>query len=635
MTDSFLSGSRFETLFAHAPFSMQLASVDGRTLRVNRAWETLWDVRDGDGVKEWVLGGDYNLLTDPQLEAKGVTPLLKRAFAGEAVSFPPILYDPAELGRSGRARWVQAGAHPLRDEAGKVVEVMLIHEDVTDRFQSERALKDSEQRLRLATDAARIGIWDWDIDRDVVTWTPEVYELHGMAAGTFGGHASDFAGRVHPDDVADVWARIQRAMTPEGGFSAEFRVMLPQGGERWLSTSGRVYHGLDGGRRMVGATFSIDPYKKAEAALLESDRRKDEFLAMLAHELRNPLAPIRSAAEVLLMSAHDEQRTRKASDVIARQVGHVTKLVDDLLDVSRVTRGLVSLHSETVEIAQVVQNAIEQAMPLLQARNHALQTRMAPGHLAVRGDRARLIQVVVNLLSNAARYTPMGGSIVVDVALAGRCVRIEVADNGQGIEPSLLPHVFGLFTQGPRGIDRSQGGLGIGLPLVHRLVELHGGTVRAHSEGPGRGSRFTVELPVIDTEPAPTRDPAAVRAASKRRVCIVDDNQDAADTLAQLVELAGHEVAVCYDAASALGIAVEEQDIFVIDIGLPDINGLELGRRLMQINPAALYIVASGYGQAADVELSRAAGFRHHLVKPLDWNALAPLLAWESAPHPA
>ncbi len=393
-----------------------------------------------------------------------------------------------------------------------------------------------------------------------------------------------------------------------------------------MSTSGKVYRGPDGGKRMVGATFSIDPYKKAEAALREGDRRKDEFLAMLAHELRNPLAPIRSAAEILLMSAHDERRTRKASEVIARQVDHVTKLVADLLDVSRVTRGLVSLQSETVEIAQVVQNAIEQAMPLLQARNHSLRTRMASLPIAVRGDRARLIQVVVNLLSNSARYTPPAGTIDVDVTLAEGHARIEVSDSGQGIEPELLPHVFELLTQGPRGIDRSQGGLGIGLTLVRRLVELHGGRVYGHSEGRGRGSRFTVELPVVRAEPIPAREPTPVRTTTRRRVCIIDDNRDAADTLAALVELAGHEVAVCYDAASALEAAVAAHDIFVIDIGLPDLDGLELGRRLMAIHPAARYIVASGYGQPADLELSRAAGFRHHLVKPLSWEVLAPLL---------
>jgi signal transduction histidine kinase len=636
MTAPIPRDSRFETLFAHSPFSMQLVSVDGRTLRVNRAWEALWAVSDGDGVKDWVLSGGYNLLSDPQLESKGVAALLRRAFGGEHVDIPPILYDPAELGRSGRSRWVRAGAHPLFDEAGRVVEVLVIHEDVTDRFRSERALQDSEQRLRLATDAARIGIWDWDISADAVMWTPEVYELHGMKPGTFGGTARDFADRVHPEDLAWLWPRIEQAVAEGTGFTAEFRVVLPKGGDRWLSTSGKVYRGPDERARMVGATFSIDAYKKAEAALRDSDRRKDEFLAMLAHELRNPLAPIRSAAEVLLMAEHDAARVRKASEVIARQVGHVTKLLDDLLDVSRVTRGLVALHPEPVELAHVVHNAIEQAMPLIQARGHSLQTRVSSQSVAVMGDRARLVQVVVNLLNNAARYTPHSGRIEIDLDASGSRARIVVADNGQGIEPELLPHLFDVFTQGPRNIDRSQGGLGIGLALVLRLVQLHGGSVHAHSDGKGKGSRFVIELPLAEgvTQRAPAA-PAAPGPGPELRVCIVDDNRDAADTLAALVELAGHTVRVHYEARDALSSALADVQVFVIDIGLPDMDGLELGRRLKAINPRARYIVASGYAQPVDIEQSRAAGFRHHLVKPVTWDALAPLLANEASTSPA
>ena len=628
--------ARFETLFVHAPFSMQLLAADGRTLRVNAAWERLWGVDDGDGVKEWILGGGYNVLTDPQLEAKGVTPLLRRALAGESVEIEPILYDPAELGRAGRARWVRATARPILGPGGEVREVMLIHEDVTERFRSERALEESEQRLRLATDAARIGIWDWDIDRDVVSWTPEVYALHGLAPGTFGGTSEAFAARVHPEDRPGLWSRIQQAVAGETGFNSEFRVSLPEGGDRWLSTSSRVYRGADGGKRMVGATFSIDPYKKAEHALRELDQRKDEFLAMLAHELRNPLAPIRTASETMLMAPDDLEVSRRASRIIARQVSHVTKLVDDLLDVSRVTRGLVTLTPEPADLPGVVHAAIEQATPLVQARRHTLRTSMGPSALVVRGDRARLIQIVVNLLNNSARYTPEGG--VIEVALArenGEAV-ITVADNGQGIDAELLPRVFELFTQGRQALARSSGGLGIGLALVRRLAELHGGRVEAHSEGPGRGSRFTVRLPLAQ-EPAaaPGSGPAGI-PRSRLQVVIVDDNMDAADTLAQLLDLAGHEAHVCYDAASAEGSPfVTQADVFLLDIGLPDLDGLELGRRLKQRNPRARFIAASGYGQSSDIARSQAAGFDHHLVKPITFEALVAVFAASREGEPA
>ena len=631
LTPAHDDASRFETIFAQAPFSMQLLAVDGRTLRVNRAWERLWQVEGDEALKAWVLGGGYNVLEDPQLEAKGVTPLLRRAFAGEPVEIPPVLYDPAEMGRPGRARWVKAGAHPILDAAGRVREVMLIHEDVTSRFESELALKDSEQRLRLATDAAKIGIWDWDIERDAVTWTPEVYALHGLAPGTFGGTSRAFAARIHPDDAALVWERIEQAVASETGFNAEFRVVLPEGGDRWLSTSSRVYRGVDGGRRMVGATFSIDPYKKAEGALRDGDRRKDEFLAMLAHELRNPLAPIRSAAEVLLMAPQDEWRMRKASEVIARQVAHVTKLVDDLLDVSRVTRGLVALDKEPLEIEGAVRNAIEQALPLFEARGHALRTKLEAGGACVVGDRARLVQAIVNLLANAARYTPAGGRIEVSVSRDAGEALVRVTDNGQGIAPALLPHVFELFTQGPRALDRSQGGLGIGLALVRRLVELHGGTVHAASEGPGRGSTFTIRLPAAEAVPAAQEPgPCADRIARTRgalEIMVVDDNRDAGETIAMLLRLAGHRVHVLHDAAGALAFpSIDAIDVFMLDIGLPDMDGVELGRRLREANAKAVCMAMSGYGQASDVERSRAAGFAHHLVKPVAWETLAALL---------
>ena len=621
--------ARFETIFAQAPFSMQLLSRDGRTLRVNAAWERLWNVHDGDGVKEWILSGHYNVLTDPQLAAKGITPLIARGLSGESVDIPPILYDPAELGQPGRARWVSASLHPIRDADGAVREVMLIHDDVTERFRSERALEESEQRLRLATDAARIGIWDWDIDRNDVTWTPEVYALHGMDAGSFGGRSEDFAARVHPDDVPDVWARIEHAVATETGFECEFRVRLPDGGDRWLSTSGRVYRGSDGGKRMVGAAFSIDAYKKAEEALRELDQRKDEFLAMLAHELRNPLAPIRAAAEAMLMSSQPET-ARKACQVITRQMTHVTKLVDDLIDVSRVTRGLITLDARPVDLAVVVHDAIEQAGPLVHSRRHTLRTSTGAQALVVRGDRARLIQIVANLLNNAARYTPDAGCI--DIVLERRDAEavIAVSDTGQGIEPELLPRIFELFSQGRQPLDRASGGLGIGLALVHRLVLLHAGRIEVSSDGPGRGSRFTVHLPLAE-EPPPVIVPSVPGMARvSRKIVIVDDNQDAADTLAMLLDIAGHRTHVFYTATGALESAlVEQADAFLLDIGLPDMNGLELAVRLRERNTGALFVAASGYGQPHDIERSRAAGFDHHLVKPITFESLAAVLAPE------
>jgi PAS domain S-box-containing protein len=485
---------RFETLFQQAPFSLQLLSVEGRTLRVNRAWELLWGANDANGIKQYVLD-EYNVFEDPQLQASGVSADLRRAVAGESVELPTIYYDPAKLGRAGRARWVRAFAHPVKEEDGSVREVMLIHEDITDRVEADTALRRSEERLRLALLAGNIGTWEWDVERDVVTWSDEVYALHAMEIGSFGGTAGDFARLVHPDDRAEMWRRIDSAIARGSGFSADFRVVLADGRTRWLSTWAQIHRPGGGqGPRMIGATLSIDAYKNAEAALREADKRKDEFLAMLAHELRNPLAPISSAAQLLRMGLADPAKVQRASDVITRQVNHITKLVDDLLDVSRVTRGLIRLDQARVDLSGVVDAAIEQTLPHFEARGHALQRHADGSDVFVRGDRARLIQIVANVLNNASRYTPPGGRITVELRAEGPTAAIRVSDTGQGIEPELLPRVFELFTQGERPPD-ALGGLGIGLSLVRRLTQLHGGTVHAESEGPGRGSTFIIRLP--------------------------------------------------------------------------------------------------------------------------------------------
>ena len=523
---------RFQTLFEQAPFSVQLLGVDGRTLRVNKAWESLWQATEGNGLKAYVLG-EYNILTDPQLAAKGIAEPLRRAFAGESVQLPLVAYDPAELGKPGRVRWVRAHAHPIRGQDGAVREVMLIHEDVTDQMQAEQALRASEERLkqlansipqlvwmadtegsihwyndrwydytgttpedmvgwgwqsvhdpqvlpqvierwkhsihsgipfsmtfplrgrdgrfrpfftlvaplrdadgkvvqwfgtntdvsalheaeqglrqaeerlRLAVDAGGIGIWDWDVVRNVVTWSDQVYRLHEMPPGSFGGRVEDFAARVHPDDRERVSNTIAAAVATQDNFSVEFRALLADGRVKWLSTWARVHRDPAGAAiRMVGATISIDAYKNAEAALRESDRRKDEFLAMLAHELRNPLAPISTAAALLQAAAGDEGRVRRASEIIARQVKHITKLVDDLLDASRVTRGLVDLDRQLLDLKLMIDHAVEQARPAIEARGHVLKTWSDADPAHVLGDGTRLVQAIVNLLNNAARYTP-------------------------------------------------------------------------------------------------------------------------------------------------------------------------------------------------------------------------------------
>lgn len=357
---------------------------------------------------------------------------------------------------------------------------------------------------------------------------------------------------------------------------------------------------------------------------------KDEFLAMLAHELRNPLAPVSAAAELLRLERADADQIRRASLVITRQVGHLTHLIDDLMDVSRITRGLVELHREVLDVNTVVASAVEQVKPLIQARQHTFTLRRDPSLVNVFGDRTRLVQVVANLLNNAAKYTPPGGEITLEVIAEQEQVLLHVHDNGTGIDEALLPHVFELFTQGARTLDRGQGGLGIGLALVQTIVALHEGSVHVASAGRGQGSQFTICLPIVQGIPARIDAHGTARATQGLRVLIVDDNVDAAQSLAVLLKAIGYEVAVEFSAEGALAYAAKQTvQAFILDIGLPDISGYDLAVRMRKLagHERANFIALTGYGQQEDRVRAMNAGFDHHFVKPADVQKLIHALA--------
>jgi nitrogen-specific signal transduction histidine kinase/ActR/RegA family two-component response regulator len=362
---------------------------------------------------------------------------------------------------------------------------------------------------------------------------------------------------------------------------------------------------------------------------------KDEFLAMLAHELRNPLSPIAAAAELLKLAGKNEKILQQSSDIIVRQVGQLKSLIDDLLDVSRVTRGLVVLDKNKVDIISVVSVAIEQARPLIEARGHDLHLHMRSSHAAVMGDETRLIQVVTNLLNNAAKYTPQGGQITLTVEAQAYEVKLSVADNGIGIEQELLPHVFELFRQAQRTPDRSQGGLGLGLALVRSIMSLHGGRVEAESPGKEKGARFTLYLPLLGTGHGETdlTDESLGASIAPVRLMIVDDNVDAAQTLANLLSAKGHSVVIRNDAKSTIEYSqTDPLALYILDIGLPDMDGYELARRLRKSSATAnaTLIALTGYGQTHDKESALAAGFDDHFVKPMDIEALDKILASKS-----
>jgi PAS domain S-box-containing protein len=374
---------------------------------------------------------------------------------------------------------------------------------------------------------------------------------------------------------------------------------------------------------------------KASIALRDADRRKDEFLAMLAHELRNPLAPIGAAAELLQRVKLDEDRVKKTSAVIGRQVKHMTGLIDDMLDVSRVTRGLIELENGVVDIHQVVSEAVEQVSPLIRSRRHELTLRLESQMALVQGDKKRLVQVLANILNNAAKYTAEGGHLVLCTSVEDQQVLIEVTDDGIGMTPQTVTHAFDLFAQAERSSDRSSGGLGLGLALVKSLVGLHSGDVTCKSKGLGQGSTFSIYLPRLGKSEQAALSTGSENVtppvpAASLKILVVDDNIDAAEMLKLLLEAMGHEVLVEYGALRALEQAKRyTPQVCLIDIGLPEIDGNEVARRLRKQseNATAVLIAVTGYGHDSDRVSSLAAGFDHHLVKPVDTSALTSVLS--------
>lgn len=383
---------------------------------------------------------------------------------------------------------------------------------------------------------------------------------------------------------------------------------------------------------LISAVRSALRGRRRQYEMRRADQRKDEFLAMLAHELRNPLAPISAAGELLKLKADDALKVRRASQIITRQVSHMTHLIDDLLDVARVTRNLISFARLPVDVGQVVAEAIEQTRTALGERNHQFDVQLPATPVWVKGDVHRLIQVLANLLNNAVKYTAPGGRIGLLVHVDNGVVILEVSDNGIGISAELAPHVFDLFAQAERSLDRSQGGLGLGLALVKSIVTAHGGTVQLHSDGLKQGSTFRVTLPSMQGEPGHLM-PASVKTepgSASQRILIVDDNEDAADMLCTVLTALGHDVVVAYTATAALEVAQSfKPKVSLLDIGLPDMDGTTLARRLRALPATAgsLLVAVTGYSHDEDKRKSSDAGFDAHLVKPLKVEYLQGLLA--------
>jgi PAS domain S-box-containing protein len=503
--------------------------------------------------------------------------------------------------------------------------------EIARRQQAEQALREQTELLRVTL--ASIG--DAVIATDPagrVTFANSIAEqLTGWKQPEAVGRTLDEVFRIFNEVTrAPVESPVRRVLR-EGtvvGLANHTLLAARDGSMRPIDDSGAPIRDASGNVLGVVLVFrDVTERRSFERERVEADRRKDEFLAMLAHELRNPLAPVLTALQLMELRPQDDAVVARSRAVLGRQVRHMTRLVDDLLDVSRITRGKITLRTERGELAALAGRALEAALPLLEGRRLEVSTGV-PSGLWVEADPVRMEQVLLNLLTNAAKFTEPGGRVRVWAEGAGDRVRIGVSDNGIGIAPEVLPRIFDLFMQGDRSLDRAQGGLGIGLTLVHRLVEMHGGTVSAASAGPGQGSEFVVELPrasvpaVVSTaSAAPAR-----RALFPRRILVVDDNVDAARTLAEALGAWGHEVGVAHDGPSALEEALRTRpDVVLLDIGLPGMDGYEVARLLRERAGLAdtVLIALSGYGQADDRRRSQDAGFRDHLVKPVDIEELA------------
>ncbi len=498
-----------------------------------------------------------------------------------------------------------------------------------EKARADRALAASEERLRLAQAVARVGVWEWDPESDYCFLSPECHDLFGVDPAS-PHRLSELLECIDPEDVGEVKEALD-ACRSSGSRDFEYRYRHPANGQCWIhSKTGAVWHA--GRQRIVGIHLDVTGRKHAEATLQEVNQRKDEFLAMLAHELRNPLAPIRNAAQIMRLYTKGNPKLEWVRAVIERQSRHLTRLVDDLLDVSRIVRGQITLEKATVELNDIVRHALETSRPLMRERKHELTVSVPGDSIRLEADLTRLAQVLANLLINAAKYTPEGGHIWLEAEREGSGVLLRVRDTGMGITPSLLPRVFDLFTQGARTLDRAQGGLGIGLTLVKRIVEMHGGTVQARSGGSGEGSEFILRLPVLSAPRLAAQQeqarPSEADHGERVRVLVVDDNVDAAESIAMLLSLQGHEVRSVHAAKEALETARSfHPHLVLLDIGLPGMDGYEVARRLRSQQFENMRIVAiTGYGQQSDRDRAREAGFDQHLVKPIDPDVLNVLI---------
>jgi PAS domain S-box-containing protein len=561
------------------------------------------------------------------------------------------------LKKDGSQFWANVVITALRDETGRLVGFSKITRDLTERRRAEenaRALLLEETARKAAEQNARIveeqrerlhvtleSIGDAVISTDA---GGRVTFLNPVAQRLTGWDLQDAEGQPLEEVFQIINESTRRAVENPGvhalqhgsivGLANHTLLLNRKGGETPIDDSAAPMR--DSAGRVIGVVLvfrDITEQKLAEQALRDADRRKDEFLATLAHELRNPLAPIRNSLQILKLPRVDMATALRTTEVMERQVQHLIRLVDDLLDVSRVMRGRIELRKERIELSAIIARAVEITQPLIESQGHHFETKVLPQSLLLNADPIRLAQVIGNLLTNAAKYTEPNGQIWLTAQREGSEAVVRIRDNGIGIAPDMLPHVFELFVQADHATTRSQGGLGIGLTLARTLVELHEGSVSARSDGLGKGAEFIVRLPIVDSEKdqaEEVEDAHPPAASTGYRLLVVDDNRDAAESLAVLLRFQGHEVRVVDNGAEALELMKTYAPVMIfLDLGMPGMDGYEVARRIRQQSPSPRVVLAAltGWGQEDDRRRSREAGFDHHVVKPMEPKVLEQLLS--------
>ncbi|MFN8571221.1 MAG: PAS domain-containing protein [Gemmatimonadaceae bacterium] len=534
--------------------------------------------------------------------------------------------------KDGTVIWVHVTVNVIHEDSGPPRRATAVIQDITSRKNVENALRESEERFRLLADNIAPLAWMADGHGRTFWYNKRWYEYTGISIDDT--PAWGWPDQTHPDHLARVASRIQKSWSTGDPWDDTFPLRGRDGTYRWfLSRALPIRDATNNIVRWFGTNTDVTDQRALADALREADRRKDDYLAMLGHELRNPLAPIRNAVQILRMSATEPRTIGPLCDLLERQVMHMVRLVDDLLDVARVSRGKIELQRAAIDLRGVIHQAVESTRPQVDERGHQLLVTVPESEITVMGDFTRLTQVVSNLLDNAAKYSGQAKRIWLSLSPSearGDEAVIRVRDEGRGIDRSTVDGVFDLFYQAEPNLDRSEGGLGIGLSLVKSLTEMHGGTVAVQSAGLGLGSEFVVRLPSLSQlQPSEVTTASAPLGRDRQRVLVVDDNRDSAESTALLLQLMGHDVLTAHDGVAAVRLATQERPtVVLLDIGLPMLDGYDACRAMRREGLTDTFIVAvTGYGQADDRRRSEAAGFNAHLVKPVSMDDLAAILA--------